>query len=207
MTLDSRLVGLTPYDFTVEYSASSKVALLEPRDEAILWGTELVAEPESGRLVLATAELVVMQFRSALPVDVLDDFDADLSRFTPLFGPDGDAFDERYDFEGLHDGLVVANRVAVPPEFRGHGFGPLLLVQALQTLAGDCGVAAGEPAPFELEADDPAYEGEKRRLQRIWTEFGFTLWDNGLATIDLATNTLRTAADAVSDRLEALLSE
>lgn len=207
MTLDPRLVGLTPYDFTVEFSASSKVAPLEPSDEAILWGAALVIEPESGRLVLATAELVVVRFRSSLPLDVLDDFDADLARFMPLFGPDGVEFDERYEFEGLHDGLVVANRVAVPPEFRGHGFGPLLLVHALQTLAGDCGVAAGEPAPFELEADDPAYEGEKRRLQRLWTEFGFTIWDNGLATIDLATNTLRTAADAMSDRLEILLAE
>ena len=80
------------------------------------------------------------------------------------------------------------NRVTVDPAHRGHGFGPLLVAEALHELSAGLAMAACEPAPFELDRDsDPAaWDAERSRLRRLWTAFGFAQFaDTTLWTLDL----------------------
>src|SRR5579884_1531487 len=80
-------------------------------------------------------------------------------------------------------GMVVADRVSVPPPYRGRKYGLLLTTLVLLEL-GRWRVAVAMPAAFEVEPGSPGREEADRRNIRLWEAFGFVRFADNAYYLD-----------------------
>jgi len=183
----------------------------DPLDDLLFWNSTLGVDRQADdehpalRLTVASAELIAIR-PSNSPFDIhtlLDAVDGEVDRYQQLYDDEGELLVE---VEGYGDGLVLANRVVVDAAYRGRGFGPLLLAEALHDLSDGLALAACEPAPLQLDAEsDPAaWETGQARLRSLWTGFGFqqfggsSLWVMDLATTNLTQTLAELRADVLA---------
>lgn len=96
--------------------------------------------------------------------------------------------------DGNGSSLLILNSVQLADRWRGFGVGALLAGEAILGLDGDAHVVATYPAPFdgsEGEARDRAI----RKLQRVWTQLGFSHLSDGVYILDPARVELQEAVN------------
>ena len=163
-----------------------------PADYAVCWQTELSYKgypddvDDADMAGLATAQLWKIDNPPMGVPAVLDDVGHDLAGFCSMYDDNGFLLGG-VEVSELGTSLLVADRLSVSPEFRGNGFGLLLLAESINLLADIGGLVCCEPSPFELlgtSASPVDWELGKERLIRIWTEFGFSHWEDGMFYLD-----------------------
>lgn len=178
-------------DLVIRYTATEVLSPVEPSDELIQWEATLELQMYDERddivepVVVATAIFYSYDLvdSSSGPHDVLDSLTADTATFLTLFDPEGNLLEE-IDPHGGRTRLIIADRVTVDPDMRGHRYGPFLAAHALRRIASDGALAVCYPAPFELPVDHPHRENQRARLCRIWERVGFRHFRDGIYVCD-----------------------
>lgn len=137
-----------------------------------------VAVADGQDLVVAQARLFAVDLFGSNPIEALDAAGADEVSFAELVIAAHDGGDDLPTGPGSR--LLVLDRVSVPELWRGRRLGPVVAAAALRELATPVHIVACYPSPFELERDDPGWPGEKARLERLWTAFGFEAFRGGV---------------------------
>jgi GNAT superfamily N-acetyltransferase len=155
-----------------------KSEMSEPRFTS--WtGTLSVVEDETHGCNEAAHGFFVLYRDARFDGNFWDSMDADSADLeliaSAISGPGGSADDDLFDDSTLFGGdVLIADRIWVHPEFRGHGYSHVLVDQVARTLAPE-GVIALLPMP---PGDQTA--GPVAALQRHWAAGGFGEWERGV---------------------------
>jgi GNAT superfamily N-acetyltransferase len=88
---------------------------------------------------------------------------------------------------GCYPNTMLIDRVELKPEFRGHGIGPSVVRQVIDTLGASCELIACKPFPLqycgymgdrnEEQRKEPAFERTRKaawkKVRSIWEQTGF----------------------------------
>lgn len=207
------LPGLGEMAISITHNSRRPLGTGDPADVSTSWHSTLVAFDDDERdHLLAVAETHIIhadRLDGWSLLDVLDEISADVASYLDLFDQDGQLV------AGISDNfagsLIVADRVSVDPQYRGHGLGPLLLAEALVELGQGCQLAVCTPAPFEEPTgyDDingtalvdagaaERWEHRRDELRLLWSRLGFERFeDTDIYTLDLVEPALY---DALAD--------
>jgi hypothetical protein len=146
---------------------------------------------EVGRLELLAIDLV----RCPDPWGALDASNEDVAHigdtvFDMNTGQLAERFDQRLSRRGSR--VLVLDYVELAPQWQARNVAALLVAETLDQLCGGCRVVLGLPGPLERRPDlgDEEYAEAVRRMQAVWSQVGFALFEENVWFLDPNTGTL-----------------
>lgn len=108
-------------------------------------------------------------------------------------------FDSR--LRGIGDRVLVVDYVELEPEWQRQNLAALLVAETLDALRAGCRVVVCLPGPLERRSlDDAEHEEAVRRMQAVWSQIGFTPYEDGVWYLDPHPRTLEEALMALRRR-------
>lgn len=148
--------------------------------------------------------LIVDLLKCPDPWEALDSSNDNIAHIgETVFDVNSGQLTERLDarLDRVGDRVLVLDRVELQPQWQRHNLAALLAGESLDQLRTGCRVALCFPGPLErFDATDEEHENAAQRMTGVWSQLGFSPFDEGVWLLDPNRRTLDDSRAALRTR-------